>query len=399
MNKTQKRPAGIFLAWFALWAASTGAYAQADKIKLSEHIQSIKFGGDLRLRHENFNKRGLGTTDRNRNRLRLRLGAEMQLPHDLSAKLRLASGTGEQVSTNQTYTGMSSQKNIFIDQAFLHWTPAVSERGSAYLASGKMQNLLWRTYSSDLIWDDDVSPEGFAEGGEWLFAEAGVTVFGNALQMAVSENGNTSKNPWLFSQQLGAETRLPLESRMRLAGTYHKWSNENRGNLGAAAVQDGNRRAGTLQANRFGVGELTGEFSSWIGRMPISFQATVARNFRARGDLSSVAAVCPAGTPCPQARDGYQIGAVLGRAKAAGTWEAAWFKKYAQTDATMADIADSDFGDGGTNRRGHIFWAAYAPTDWMQLKAKYFVTETIDTQFNPGDKAVNRLQIDMSVKF
>ena len=90
---------------------------------------------------------------------------------------------------------------------------------------------------------------------------------------------------------------------------------------------------------------------------------------------------------------------VLFAAKAKGTWELAYFKKYAETDSTVADVADSDFGDGGTNRKGHIVWLAYAPTDWMQLKAKAFFTDTIDRQFSPGDKAVNRLIMDVVVKF
>ena len=74
-------------------------------------------------------------------------------------------------------------------------------------------------------------------------------------------------------------------------------------------------------------------------------------------------------------------------------------EKVAQTDATVADVADSDFGDGGTNRVGHIVWIAYAPRDWMQVKAKAFFTDTLDRTFAPGDKAVNRLQTDLSIKF
>ncbi len=385
----------------ALMLTTGTASAQLDKLKLSEQIQTLKFGGDLRLRYENFQKRGAGTTDRSRNRLRLRFGAEAVLPHDLSVLLRLASGTGEQVSTNQTYSNLSTQKQIFIDQAYARWTPAF-ESGSAYLASGKMQNMLWRIHSSDIIWDDDFNPEGFSEGGEWLFPGAGLTVFANALQMQAHEASSTGKDPWLFSQQLGAETRLPLDSRLRVAAAYHKWSDENKLSLAPGVVQDGNQRtAGGVHLDRYGVGELTGQLSTWLGKTPLAFQGTVIRNFRHRGDIGSGAANgCVAGQVCPAARDGYQFGAILGQAKSKGRWEGAYFKKYAQTNSTVADLADSDFGDGGLNRQGHIFWVAYSPQDWMQLKAKYFVTDTLDRSFtSPGDKAINRLQIDASVKF
>lgn len=385
----------------ALLLTAGTASAQLDKLKLSDQIQSLKFGGDLRLRQEDFRKRGAGTTDRNRNRLRLRFGAEMQLPENVAAIFRLASGTGEQVSTNQTYSNMGSQKSIFIDQAYARWTPAF-EGGSAYLASGKMQNMLWRVYSSDIVWDDDLNPEGFSEGGEWLFPSANLTVFANALQMAAHEASNTGKDPWLFSQQLGAETRLPLDSRLRAAAAYHKWSDENKMGLGQTVTQDGNQRtAGGLHLDRYGVGELTGQLSTRLGQTPLAFQGTFIRNFRHRGDIGTGAANgCAAGQVCPPARDGYQYGAILGAAKAKGTWEAACFRKYAQTNATNADLSDSDFGDGGLNRQGHIFWAAYAPQDWLQLKAKYFVTDTLDRSFtSPGDKAINRLQLDLNVRF
>jgi hypothetical protein len=112
----------------------------------------------------------------------------------------------------------------------------------------------------------------------------------------------------------------------------------------------------------------------------------------------------------PVGRDGYQFGLIAGAAKKQGQWEAAYFKKYSQIDATVADVADSDFADGGTNRVGHIAWIAYNPRDWMQLKVKGFVTDALDRKFptvagvTPTaatnlDKAVNRLQIDLSVKF
>ena len=125
--------------------------------------------------------------------------------------------------------------------------------------SGRMPNNLWRQYSSDLLWDEDFNPEGLAEGGEWLFPGAGVSVFANALQMVADEDSNTGRAQWVFSEQAGFETQLPFESRLRLAAAYHKWSDENRSDFGQTAVgvtQNGNRRVGNTLVNRFGVGEV-----------------------------------------------------------------------------------------------------------------------------------------------
>lgn len=406
MPKTTPRVCRIVLA-AALTAIPMIVSAQAlpswEKLKLSEQIQQLTLGGDLRLRNDGRHRRGGAAgavNDRHQNRYRLRLSAEMKLPKDITAFARLGSGAGEQVSTNQTYGNLSNEKALWIDQVWAKWTPQF-DAGSAYLTSGRMQNMLWRAYSSDVIWDDDFNPEGFQEGGAYIIPALGLTLFGNAMQMIANESA-TKGTQLGFSEQLGLEKTLPWETRLKAAVAYHKWSDENRASLNAApaVIQDGNRRlAGNILANHFGVLEVTSQLSGWAGALPVNVQATLIRNMGARGDLASSAAACPAGQTCPPGRDGYQYGMILGSAKAARTWEAAYFHKYVQTDATVADIADSDFGDGGTNRQGHIIWVAYAPLNWMQLRAKAFFTETIDKQFNPGDKAVGRLQLDFSIKF
>ena len=376
------------------------ASAQLDKLKLSDAIQQLTYSGDFRLRNDVRGRRGGGLANANnlnnasQQRFRLRFGMEATLPDDLTAGFRLASGTGEQVSTNQSAGKLGSQKSIFIDLAYLKWKPTVNENATTVLLGGRMINPLWRTYSSDVIWDDDYNPEGLGQQAEWLFPDAGVSVFANGLEQVTDQDSNSGKNQWAFSGQLGFETALPLETRLRMAGAYHKWSDEGRSSLNPAVVQDGNRRlANGGLANQFGVGEVTAQLTGWAGKLPVNLQATVARNLRAVNFAAPAALVGPLG------RDAYQFGAILGAAKAKGTWEVAYFKKYAENDSTVADVADSDFGDGGTNRKGHIVWVAYAPRDWMQLKAKAFFTDTIDRQFAPGDKAVNRLQTDVSIKF
>ncbi|MEK7384341.1 MAG: putative porin [Elusimicrobiota bacterium] len=391
------------LAFAALSALlAVPASAQLDKLKLSETIQSIKFGGDLRLRDEIFAKRGAGQNNRARLRYRLRFGSEIELPESLTAIIRLGSGTGEQVSTNQSYDNLSGQKQIWIDLINLRWKPKLHDDATTALHVGRMANPLWRVYSSDIVWDDDFNPEGFGESVEWVLAGLGMSVFANGLQGVADEDSGRGKNQMYFSQQFGIEKTLPLDSRLRIAGAYHKWSDENQSSFSQAVFQDGNRRLtnGALAA-RFGVGEATGQLSSWIGTVPLNFQVTLIRNFR---QVHNDKVQGPVG------RDGYQFGTILGSAKAKGSWEAAYFKKYSQIDATVADVADSDFGDGGTNRVGHIAWVAYNPRDWMQLKVKGFVTDAIDRRFptvsgvTPSattslDKAVNRLQIDMAIKF
>ena len=166
------------------------ASAQLDKLKLSDTIQSIKFSGDLRLRDDMSAKRGAGQNNRGRLRYRLRFGPEIELPENLTAIIRLGSGTGEQVSTNQSYDNLSGQKALWIDLMYLKWKPTLNDNATTSLHAGRMTNPLWRTYSSDIVWDDDFNPEGFGESAEWLFSDFGLSVFANGLQAVADEDSN-----------------------------------------------------------------------------------------------------------------------------------------------------------------------------------------------------------------
>jgi hypothetical protein len=370
-------------------------------VTFAPQIQSIKFGGDYRLRYEYFDQTGL---NRRRFRYRLRLGADTALPYNLLLGLRFATGTGEQVSTNQSFDNLSSQKAVWFDQAYLRWNTQVSPDANSFVAGGRLPNPLWRLYSSDLLYDEDYVPEGFGQGGEWLVAGGRLTVFANALQAVMDEDSGTPHGQWLFAEQLGAESRLPMNSRVRVAGSYNRLIRENRDDFAATVTQEGNRRkpvvpagggtptAGTTLANRFGTAEVTGQISTWVAGVPVALQGTYAKNVR-----SMLA---------PKLDKGYQGGVIVGRAKAAKSWEAAWFRKRAEADVALSDLADSDFGNGGTNRKGNIFWVAVNPQEWMQFKVKYFDTKRIDPTLAPaaganpvGRKDINRLQMDVSVKF
>jgi len=373
-----------------------------DVIKLSSHLKTLKFAGDFRMREDAESRKTAQKNDRSRIRYRLRAGVEMELPDDILAVIRLGAGTGEQFSNNQTFSNLSSQKGIFVDQAYMRWLPQVSDNLMLRLGGGKATNWFWRTYSSDLIWDDDFNPESLQESVEWL-APLGISVFVNAMQMVTGEQSNNARNQWAFSQQAGFETRLPFNTRLRTAAAYHKWSDENRNTFGQVGLNEGNRRtaAGNILLNRFGVGEWTTELSGWAGQFPVRAQATVARNFRARGDRGGAAAPTKVSDPLtgPAARDGYQFGVILGRAKKQGDVEVGLFKKYAQTDVTVADVSDSDFGPGGLNRVGGIGWVTYAVRDWMTARVKGFATKVIDFQLLPTAADENRLQLDLQISF
>jgi hypothetical protein len=226
--------------------------------------------------------------------------------------------------------------------------------------------------------------------------------------VADERNGSTNGaaiDKFIFSEQIGIEAHLPFESRFKLAYAYHDWKNFNintstgvayfNGSTSAEKSQEGNRKIGSSLANRFGVQEISAELSTWIMRKPLSLQGTFLKNNRAGIPANSAASLKPS-----EKKDmGYQTGLIFGKAGTAKCWEVAYFYKYLAADATVADAADSDFGDGGTNRRGHIAWVAYSPLDHMTFQAKYFQTKNVDTSLSGANGSMDRVQLDMSVKF
>jgi len=381
------------------------AYADTD-LKFGNAIKELKVSGDFRLRYDDKIFRGdskAGKPDTPVFRERLRLALDLTLPSNFYVHTRFASGTSEQTSTNQTFGNEATQKQFWIDRAYVEWVanPMIK------LYGGKMANPLWTQYSSDAWVDADINPEGAGQNFNYLLGDT--NIFLNALQSPISQT-TTPHDVYLFSEQIGVETKLPMDSRLKLGFAYHDWYNINRSTvtqLDKVATypsapnpkqQEGNRRdSNGAIIDPFYVTELTAELSGWVGKIPLSLQGTFLENHGAKEIADA------AGLNKEKQNKGYQMGAILGKAKDANTWEVAYFNKYLQTDSTIANWADSDFGDGGTNRKGHIVWVAYAPVDWLLFQAKYFQTKPIDrhagASATTGNGSINRVQLDTVVKF
>src|SRR5437762_13910260 len=102
--KVGKALAALAAFWLGVGPV-TMAFADA-AFEGEKFTDKLKFYGDMRLRHEGFFVKSTGASaansahDRERERLRLRFGVTASL-QDFTAAFRLASGVGEQVSTNQ----------------------------------------------------------------------------------------------------------------------------------------------------------------------------------------------------------------------------------------------------------------------------------------------------------
>jgi len=94
---------------------------------------------------------------------------------------------------------------------------------------------------------------------------------------------------------------------------------------------------------------------------------------------------------------GYLFGAKYGSAKDRGTWDITYFYEKIEADSTVGLLADSDFGGGGTDAKGHVFSGTYAFHKNWNFKATYFLNK-IDIA-SADDKDFDRLQLDLNFKF
>lgn len=359
--------------------------------KFSKWVDRLTFSGDFRLRHESFAK--FPGQDRHRQRFRLRFGSDLKVG-DFLVGVRLASGEGQQVSTNQSFDNIFTQKQIWIDRAFLQWRglPGVT------LTGGKMQNPFFTIYSTDIVWDDDVNPEGFAENFQLKLADSFV-LFANFGQLVLDEDSGTARDQWLFGEQGGMQIGVGKAAQVTLAGAFYNFKNANVTEMVVvppAVVQPGNTRAGGTGAaanrvvNPYRVVDLTAELSFKVVSVPVVIQGDFIKNL-ADTNLGT--------DPNTHGKDtGYQVGARIGRASDPQTWELAYYYKLIEANATLADINDSDFGEGGTNRKGHIMWVGYAINKAVSFRTKYFITR-VENERISGDDDIRRLQVDLSMKF
>lgn len=359
--------------------------------KFSKWVDRLSFAGDLRLRHESILKDP--DRDRHRERFRLRVGSELKVG-DFIVGIRLASSTasasnvgyGDQVSTNQSFDNLFTPKPIWIDRVFVQWrgTPWVT------LTVGKMANPFY--IIPDVVWDDDTNPEGFAQNFQLKLSDS-LVLFANAGQFVLDEDATDNNDQWLFGEQVGVQLGSSKSFQVVLAGAFYNFKNATRGTFGQTTVQEGNTRVSATDVtlvNAYRVLDVTAEITARVGAVPISLIGDYVKNL---ADTTT------------DEDTGYQVGGRIGKANDPQTWEIGYFYRLMEADATLSDLADSDFGDGGTNRKGHIIWAAYQFNKAMQLKTRYLMTKVKDETLpllpgaTPGKDDVDRIQVDFMIRF
>jgi hypothetical protein len=402
-------------------------------------VSRISLDGDFRLRYQgeyfddgNFplfpdvgaiNRSGgvttadgfplLNTTEnRHRLRYRARLGLKAKLTDQVLVGVRLASGNDAgAVSTNETMGDYFEKDAIWIDRAYVQVTPFEG----VSLIGGRMPNPF---FSTDLVWDTDVNPEGVAlslgyDGfSEMPFAPRPFLVAG---AFPLVERGIDDNDRWLYAGQVGLEAEPMDDLSVKVAATYYDFQNvQSRLNppdgsrlndfTAPPALSNGNsvfniRTDGltTLAglASKYELLNLTGQLT-YRGFDPIMVRLTgdYVKNLAFdKGEIDRLrgeAGVPPGDT-------GWQARVTVGheQVKQRNEWQVSAGFKRLETDAVMDIFTDSDFGLGGTDVEGYVLEAVYGVYDNTSISLNWFSTNSIDRP----PLGVDVLQLNLNTQF
>ena len=378
---------------------------ELSKLKGADWASRIKFKGDFRMRDENIEAQRVvvpttgplprlpqveDAADRNRARFRARFGFDATVTDTVKATFRLASGDGDPRSTNQTLTNIASQKDIWIDLAYVDWT---FMNGGDFVL-GKQPYPFWRPVNS-LFYDGDFQPEGAA-----VKFDRGM-FFGSAYGWWLQENYNASptgnnEDANIFGLQGGLKFAL-FGGETRLAAQYYEcgacennnpfWNAPTNNSYGNTTILQG---ATPVLKYGYEVLELSGQMDLTVFNLPLAMWVDWAQNQASDVEYDTA----------------YNIGFLLGKASNAKTWEFGAMWQELDKDALFAQMIDSDFGGGNTDTSGWVFRGGYAPVKNITLNATYFLNE-INKDVPPSTTPANtftgldydRWQLDVNYKF
>lgn len=391
------------------------------------------------------------TKNRQATRLRVRLGMQAQIADNLDANFRFTTGnTVSPVSSNQTLGSDFAKVNFLLDRASLRYRPT----SNLTLLGGRMANP-WLA-ATDLVWDKDLSFDGWAGQYKRAFGEQIHTFATMGMFSVESTEGNFpsksqfkvgSHDKWLYGIQLGGDWRGKDGLSLRGSLAYYDFANV-QGELSSPCdawtdsvacdtdhtrptfVQKGNTmrllRNVTTQlgadptkpsptfeyyglASPYRVVELSTTIDQALsGKLHSQFDVSVVKNLAFSETGISNRDPVNNLSPCPvnnQACDqkfnggdmGYQLQLRVGypQIREYGQWNTLFGYRYVESDAVMDAFTDSDFHLGGTNSKGYYLGGSFGFSKNSWLSARWLsATEVEGEPF-----AVDVLQLDVNTRF
>ncbi len=413
------------------------ATTPAGKLSLSDHITNLKLYGDARMRFEYLDERlqsipgaaaNPHATTTDRNRYRIRVGADYTFTDNFKAGFELESATAGD-SANQTMGNEFGKFPINVGLLYLQWKPV----DWLTLTGGKQKNPI---YTTDLVWDADINPEGGSEVATWTFPVdfsdpapisndpkaiappapepstmsftlgfiGGQFCYSDAAEATVPGASNTPKTDiWMFVEQLPVQFNFNKDTFIKVVPGFTSYMGG--GNLAAPApgllpglaASVGNGSSVTFAANN-GTDNLQiftapGEVDWKLWEQPFKAYWDFALNTEGKQRIQGVyLANNGNGTNATQAQNrslgdniAWLAGLQVGKNKKKGDWSFKGDFRQVGLGAVDPNINDSDFGDSYLNQQGIKLQSVYSFTDFLTGSLTFFDTWALKNELMNGN--------------
>lgn len=360
------------------------------QLQAQDWYEKIKFSGDFRNRFEYIKddtvKNGDDVVERFRERLRLRIGATADIGKDLKVGFRFASGeSSDPISTNQTFSTGFSKKGITLDLAYAEYKASDSSslKGLNFVV-GKMNNPFYKPGGSDLIWDNDITPEG-------LFASYTRSI-GDKFKIKgllggfwLEERSKDADSAMLAVELIGS-LKATDKLNLNLGLSYFNAGNaKDKAPFFDATKSFGNTVAGGLYASDFDVLDIGFDLTYDFDFAPVGFFVEFVNNLGAEDNAAG-----------DSLDTGFIVGFSIGKIKGPKSWAFSYSYRELQADASIGAFADSDISGGGSDIKGSRIAIEYAIyKNWVVGTTVFIGSKKIETT---SDK-YTRAQLDASFKF
>lgn len=375
--------------WYLLFAtAAYGCGLMAQSVDTTSFDNELQFFGDFRFRfEEDWNSRqadGTYRADRFRMRYRFRYGLKKRLDQNFVVGARLRTGNlndqqGPHISLGGS-GGEFSTLSIGLEKAFLKF-----EKDHIWAWIGKNEYPFWKGH--ELLWNDNVFPDGLAVGGDWAIGKnASITPTSGYFVLRPGNDPLTSTG-YLFSTQAQLNFKISDEASLSM-------------NLGALHFND-------IPNVPDGMHDMLLDYNILIGSIQYRFGALVVGadyyhntvNYLDHEEINHDLA---------EEDTGYVGYLNYGKSDEKGDClfglYLAYIGKYSIVDyLSQNDWARWDYsGKGATgsrlsNFKGYEFRFAYQLTDSINAIARLFQVSELVTNNTP--ETGQRFRIDINAKF
>lgn len=342
---------------------------------LAAWTETITVKGDLRFRNEHISDESSGSKlERTRHRLRARVGLGANVTDTLTATVRLA--TGESVtdpsSTNQTLDGYASKKLFLLDLAYLDWK-AVENLN---VWAGKMPVPYFQAGKSELVFDNDLTPEGLAVKYAHDFEP--VSVWANVAQSWLDETNANARDVVLYGGQLGVTYKQEAWTVTTGIASYN--FSQIKGSTAVSTNGNTVTTTGATSTYDFDY-KLTNYFVELgfnAGGLPLTVYADMVNNSEATDN-----------------KEASLYGVRVGKSKEVGDWYADVNYREVKRDAVLGIWTESDFAGGTTDSKGYKGTVSYVAAQNTSIGLTHYANE----KPLQNSRAYARTQLDFNVSF